>query len=140
MTDAFNRFLDSPVQYATAFAIAIVAVGVFIWLIGSPITSIFEVGASFVRQITRELSGKAGQAGTVNALIVFFTFILGFALMIKPKIASFIQGESTESRVYSLLVFITAIVVFLISLRATTESDRMKKMLQPTPRRKAGRK
>jgi NADH:ubiquinone oxidoreductase subunit 2 (subunit N) len=128
--NAIHKVLDSPLTYAFAFAIFLISIGVFIRLIGNPVVVIIQSCVSLVSQIVKEFTGERGRGGKANAIIVILTFVMSLVLLIKPTVASFIQPEDSASRFSGLVVFLGAIAVFIFSLRATLDAEKMKTQMK----------
>ena len=110
-----NKILEDPIKYAFAFLIVLIALGIFIRMVGNPVTYLIDKVFHLLPVIISEFKGKSGKAGIVNIIIVFSILLLAFLILFRPSILSVFTSENNYKS-FSLLIMIVAVVSFLVSL------------------------
>lgn len=129
MDKIFNAFLANPVQYAFAFFIVLITLGVFIKMVGNPVAYLIDKLFNVLPIVIKELKGEAGKAGIINIIIVFAILLLAFLVLLRPSILTVLTSES-NNKSSSVLILLVAAVTFLISLRLVVYSEKATRLLK----------
>lgn len=126
-----NIFVSDPITYTICIVFLLLGATFSFVLItqalGDPIKDILSSLKIIFKMALKELSLKAGSSGIVDLCIVLLTFVLALTLIVKPSVLSLFGVQENEASVYPLLVFILAIIVFLISLYWASEHEKFEK-------------
>lgn len=123
------KILEDPIKYAFAFLIVLIALGIFIRMVGNPVTYLIDKVFHLLPIIILEFKGKAGKAGIVNIIIVFSILLLAFLILFTPSILSVFTSENNHKS-FALLVMIVAVVSFLVSLMLVTNLEKSTRLLK----------
>ena len=124
-----DKILADPIPYAVAFFIALMAVGIFLKIVGNPLTYLIDKLCNLLPLIMKELKGEGGKAGIVNIIIVFAILILALSVLLKPSILAFFSSNS-DVKLSSLFIVVVAAVTFLISLKLVANAEKSFRLLK----------
>ena len=126
---------QNPLDFACALAIIMltlsISLGIFIKLAGNPISYIIEVFSTMIPTILKELRGKAGPVGMINALLVLLSFLLALAFIIAPNLPGILGLGNKEGVLFSFLICLLTFAIFYASLRIVEDGETMKELYKP---------
>ncbi len=123
-----ERFVENPFIFAISFAVMLLALAIFVKVIGNPLSTLTRALNTILPYILTELRGRAGIAGLVNLIIVLATLMLAVALIIRPSLVSLFSKAEVNILVHSFIVLLVAAVVFITSLKIVADQDGTKKL------------
>lgn len=124
MDQVINKFCESPITFAIAFAITFLSIAFCIRLVGNPISYIVDIIKTLIPVAFKELRFKAGRAGVVNIIIVFSITLLTLVVLTKPNFSAIIQPESDGHFSEIIILLAIDIVAFLVSLVLVLDLDK----------------
>ena len=123
-----NKFCEDPIEFSIAVAILIIAIGILFKLVGNPFSYFAKLFPDFVKEVT----GKKGMTGFINAVIVILSFLFGMSIVFYPNIISFFKiAQDSVSRLYSLIIFLIVIVAGFASLRIVSDNEKLQNLYFP---------
>lgn len=127
-----TNFASDPITFTGCFVtIVITTVTSLIFLIRQvedPVKQIFIYFANFFQQAMKEISGKAGYAGTMDLIIVIFMFILSICIFNSSSVAKTIGIPDGESHAYSILILFFTGFVFIASLKMSLDHEKFERL------------
>lgn len=126
------KIADDPILFALAFGLLLIALGLFIKIAGNPVSFLANLLKEVAPFALKELRGKAGKAAIINLIIVLCVAGLALVILLKPSVIGLFQDESVNSYVFSFVVFIVSVVVFLVSLKLVSDNEKFLNLYSKT--------
>lgn len=116
MHEIVHRFCNDPIRFSVAFAIIILALGLFIHLSGNPFHFVSDFSKKVMPIAIKEMRFKAGRAGIVNISIIFSLTFLSILILFKPSLISIFKEDNSQTVSFIRLLVLIDAICFMISL------------------------
>lgn len=125
---AIIYFLKSPITYTICLICILLTFGfVFVKIVQSledPIKSFCSIFEQFLNQAFKEITFKAGFAGTLDLVVVVGIIVLGLAILVNPTILGTIGTSGNDASKHHWIIFMVAVFAFLASIKMSIDHDK----------------